>query len=367
MKLRYKILNSFLALIGLAVVALMLTVSYTADCGPPPQLAAGTDSMKAVRFRCYGPPDVLEFAEVEKPIAAADELLIKVHAAAVNPYDWHNMRGSPYLMRLGAGVGAPEDTALGVDFAGTVEAVGKDVEGFAPGDEVFGGVSGSFGEYVAWPVSRSIVHIPEGVSFEQAAAAPIAALTALQALRDQAELTSGQKVLINGASGGVGTFAVQIAKSMGLEVAGVCSTRNVAMVRSLGADRVFDYTKENYTESNEQFDAIIDMVGNHSISDNRKVLKETGSLVMVGGPKGNWIAPMINPLKALIVSPFVDQRIGMFIAQFDADDLQEIGRLMASGEVKAVIDRRFTLDEVADAIRHSEKGRARGKIVIDLQ
>jgi NADPH:quinone reductase-like Zn-dependent oxidoreductase len=256
---------------------------------------------------------------------------------------------------------------MGVDFAGTIEAVGKNVKRFKPGDEVFGGRSGAFAEYVAVPEDRALVLKPANMTFEQAASVPIAAITALQALRDKGKIESGQKVLINGASGGVGTFAVQIAKSFGAEVTGVCSTRNLEMVRSIGADHVIDYKKEDYTESGKQYDLIIDMVGNHGLLANRKALEPDGILVLVGGAKGNWLAPLMGPIKALVLSPFVDQELGMILAQLRKDDLAILGKLMQAGKVTPVIDRRYRLSEVPAAIRYSEKGHARGKIIIDLK
>ncbi|MGH8223741.1 MAG: NAD(P)-dependent alcohol dehydrogenase [Woeseiaceae bacterium] len=322
--------------------------------------------MKAIVHRCYGSPDVLELLDIEKPIPADNEVLVKVRAASVNPLDWHYMRGSPVIMRLDSGLAAPENTRLGVDFAGIVEAVGKDVERFEPGDEVFGGRTGAFAEYVTVREDRAIVPKPASVSFGQAAALPIAAVTALQALRDKGRVQAGQKVLINGASGGVGTFAVQIARSFGAEVTGVCSTRNVEMVRSIGADHVIDYTQENFTESGQQYDLIIDNVGNHPLLDVRRVLKPDGILVIVGGPDGRWIGPLMNPLKAYLLSPFVSQELTLFLAQLSQQDLTVLGELMEAGKLTPVIDRRYRLSEVPAAIAYSEEGRARGKIIIDL-
>ena len=353
--------------LAVAISSLALVLSHTSACGPAPAVSDETELMKAIVYRCYGSPDVLEFEDVEKPTPADNEVLVKVHAASVNPLDWHYMRGSPYLMRLGTGLGAPKDSRLGVDFAGTVEAVGKNVTRFKPGDEVFGGRSGAFAEYVIVPDDRALALKPSNVTFEQAASAPIAAITALQALRDKGQLKPGQKVLINGASGGVGTFAVQIAKSFGAEVTGVCSTRNVEMVRSIGADHVVDYTKEDYTESGQLYDLIIDNVGNHSLLANRRVLNPDGIFVIIGGPKGNWLAPLMNPIKALMLSPFVGQEFVMLLAKMDKDDLTILGNLMEAGKVTAVIDRRYRLSEVPAAIRYSEEGHARGKIVIDLE
>lgn len=367
MKLRYKIVNGILIVLALALSSLAVVLSYESDCEPAPAVAGDPELMQAITYRCYGSPDILQLEDVEKPTPADNEVLVRVRAAAVNPLDWHYMRGSPYIMRLGTGIGAPRDTRLGVDFAGTVEAVGSDVTRFKPGDEVFGGRAGAFGEYVVVPEDRALTLKPANVTFAQAAAVPIAAITALQALQDKGQLQPGQKVLINGASGGVGTFAVQIARSMGAEVTGVCSTRNVDMVRALGADHVFDYKKENYTESGNQYDLIIDMVGNHSLSANRRVMTPDGIMVLVGGAKGDWLAPLLGPLKAMLYSPFVDQTFVMLLARLDQDDLQALGDLMRAGEMTPVIDRSYGLSEVADAIRYSEEGHARGKIVIDVE
>ena len=313
--------------------------------------------------------EVLKLEEIERPSPADDELLVKVHAAAANPLDWHYMRGTPYVMRLmGAGLGAPEDLRTGVDFAGTVEAVGKDVTLFKPGDEVFGGRSGAFAEYVTVRENRNVVVKPANLTFEQAAAVPVAAITALQALRDKGKIQPGQKVLINGASGGVGTFAVQLAKSFGAEVTGVCSTRNVELVRSLGADHVIDYTKDDYTKSAQRYDVILDNVGNHSLLDNRRVLNPNGIFVIVGGPKhGQWIGALTGPIKAALLSPFVSQEFVMFLADLNKEDLAILGDLMQAGKVTPVIDRRFSLSEVPVAIRYLETGRARGKVVIALE
>ena len=365
MKRRYKIAGGFVVFIAIAVSALAVVLSYDSACGPAPQLAAGSRTMEAVVYRCYGSADVLRIEAIEKPAPGDDELLVRVRAAAVNPLDWHFMRGSPYIMRLGSGVGRPTDTSLGVDFAGTVEAVGKDVERFEPGDEVFGGAAGAFGEYVTIQETGAVAHKPTGLAFEQAAAMPIAAVTALEALRDKSNVQPGDRVLINGASGGVGTFAVQIAKAFGAEVHGVCSTRNVEMVRSLGADHVFDYTQENYTEGTGTFDVIIDLVGNHSVAANRRVLAPDGALVLVGGPKGNWVGPLKRPIEAAIASLFEDeQQLVTLLASMRQEDLITLAELARSGKVTPVIDRRYTLAQVPEAIRYSESGRARGKIIV---
>lgn len=367
MKLRYKIVNGILIFSGVAIASLALVLSHTAACGSAPEISDESESMQAIMYRCYGSPDVLKLEAVEKPTPADDEVLVKVHAAAVNPLDWHYMRGLPYFIRLGSGLGAPKDSRMGVDFAGTVETVGSDVTRFKPGDEVFGGRSGAFAEYVIVPEDRAVTLKPSNVTFEEAASVPIAALTALQALRDKGQLKPGQKVLINGASGGVGTFAVQIAKSLGAEVTGVCSTRNVDMVRSIGADHVFDYKNENYTESGKFYDLIIDNVGNHSLLANKRVLKPGGTLVMIGGSSGNWLGPLMRPIKSLMLSPFVDEQFALLLAQLTQEDLTILGELMQTGKVIPVIDRRYALSEVPDAIRYSEEGHARGKIIVNLE
>jgi NADPH:quinone reductase-like Zn-dependent oxidoreductase len=359
-----RIVGGLVALLVVAVAALALVISRTSDCPPPEGASLDAEMMTAVIYRCYGSPDVLEVTEVEKPVPADNEVLVKVRAASVNPLDWHYMRGSPYLMRLSSGLGKPDDPRMGVDFAGTVEAVGSRVMRFKPGDEVFGRGDGAFAEYVVVSEERGVVHKPADVSFEQAAAVPIAAITALQALRDKGELKAGQKVLINGASGGVGTYAVQIAKAMGAEVHGVCSTRNLELVRSLGADHVWDYRNEDYTESGETYDLIVDMVGNHSILKNSRVLSDNGKLVLVGGPKGNWIAPLKRPIAAMILSPFVSQELELLLARINKGDLKQLAEYLESGAMRSVIDQEFALDEVPDAIRYSEAGRARGKIII---
>ena len=368
MKLRYKIANGFLIVLALAIVSLAVVLGHTSACGPAPAVSDGSELMKAVVYRCYGPPEVLVLEEIEKPTPGDGEVLVKVHAASVNPLDWHYMRGAPYIMRLSSGLGAPDSISMGADYAGVVEAVGKDVTRFKPGDEVFGARSGAFGEYVTVGENRAIVMKPANVSFEQAAAVPVAAITALQALRDKGQVKPGHKVLINGASGGVGTYAVQIAKSFGAEVTGVCSTRNVEMVKSIGADHVIDYTKDDYTEGGQLYDVIIDNVGNHSLLANTRVLTPDGVIVLVGGGgEGDWIGPLIRPLTALLLSPFVDQELANILAQLRQDDLVILAGLMESGQMKSVIDSRFGLDEVPEAIGHSEEGHARGKIIVTVE
>ncbi len=367
MKWIVRILLAVVALAAVALSALAFTISRTEQCGPPPAAEVAGESMRAVRYRCYGAPEeVLELAQLERPQPGPEELLVRVHRAAVNPLDWHYMRGSPYFMRLQSGLGRPDDTRLGVDFAGTVVAVGDAVTRFRPGDAVFGGAAGAFAEYLLVRQDRAVAPLPEGVSFDQAAGVAIAGVTALQALQDRGRLQPGERVLINGASGGVGTFAVQIARAMGAEVYGVCSGRNAERVLKLGATRVFDYKKEDYTESGLTFDLILDLVGNHSMLANRRVMAPTGRMVVVGGPKGDWVGPMSGPLSAMAVSPFVEQEFLPFLATLSGDALEELGRMMAAGQVTPAIDRHFPLDDIAEAISYSETGRARGKILIDV-
>ena len=367
MTLRKKILSVVLLLIvgTLAVLAVML--SHDAPCGAAQPLPANTPSMKAAVYRCYGSPDVVKLESVSKPTLEDDRMLVKVHAASVNPLDWHYMRGKPYFMRVASGMGIPEDIRLGVDFAGTVEAVGKSVQQFKPGDAVFGGADGSFAEYVQVRAAGSVAAKPANLTFEQAAAVPIAAVTALQALRDVGKLQAGQKVLVNGASGGVGTFAVQIAKALGAEVTAVCSTRNVATARSIGADRVIDYTQEDFTKGAQRYDLIIDNVGSHSLSDYRHVLTPKGILVMVGAPSDEpWLGPLSASIKAALFSPFVSQKLSFFLADLNHDDLNTLAQLAAAGKLTPVIDRRYPLDETAAAIGYVEAGHARGKVVITV-
>ncbi len=323
--------------------------------------------MKAIVYYNYGSPDVLKYEEIERPTPADDEVLIRVRAASVNPYDWHFMRGTPYFVRIVAGLRKPKVTRLGVDVAGQVEAGGRNVTQFKPGDEVFGTCHGAFADYACTSESK-LVTKPDNVTFEQAASVPIAALTALQGLRDKGQIQPGQKVLINGAAGGVGTFAVQIAKSFGADVTGVCSTRNVDMVRSIGADHVIDYTQEDFTKSGQHYDLILDSIGKHSLSACRRVLNPKGIYVMVGGPAGRWmIGALARVLTALVWSRFVSQKLVMCFARPSRADLTVMQELMKAGKVIPVIDRRYKLSEVPEAIRYLEEGHARGKVVISVE
>ena len=333
------------------------------DCG---RLAATQgESMKAIVYCDYGPPDVLKLETIAKPVPNDTQVLVKVRAASVNPFDWHFMRGEPYIMRMGNGLRKPASTRLGVDFSGTVEAVGKNITQFKPGDEVFGGKMGAFAEYVCIS-ERFLVPKPENMTFEQVGTVQIAGLTALQSLRDKGKLQPGQKVLINGASGGVGTFAVQIAKVLGAHVTGVCSTRNVDMVRSLGADHVVDYTKEDFTKGAERYDLIVDLVGNHGLLTVRRALTPNGKYVMVGGKKGRWLAPMDTVIRAFMLKPFVSQEMGFMISSVNKEDLTFLRDLMQSGKLTPVIDKTYPLSQVPEAIAYLETGRARGKVAITL-
>jgi len=322
--------------------------------------------MKAAVFTRYGPPDVVQITDVEKPVPKDDEVLIKVRAASVNAGDWHIMRGTPYLLRVMVGLRKPKITRLGMDVAGQVEAVGRNVTQFKPGDEVFGACRGAFAEYACTSES-SLVTKPNNVTFEQAGSVPVAALTALQGLRNKGQIQPGQKLLINGAAGGVGTFAVQIAKWFGADVTGVCSTRNVEMVGSIGADRVVDYTREDFTKGTQRYDLIFDSVGNHSLSACRRVLNPKGIYIVNGGPNGRWMGPLTRGIRARVLSRFVSQNLVMFLTKRSQEDLALMHELMRAGKVTPVIDRSYTLSEVGEAIRYLEEGHARGKVVITLE
>jgi NADPH:quinone reductase-like Zn-dependent oxidoreductase len=323
--------------------------------------------MKAIMYCDYGLAN-LNLKDIEKPTPADNEVLVKIHAASVNPADGIYRGGA----RVVTGLRKPKVTRLGNDFAGTVEAVGKDVTKFKPGDEVFGGRNGAFAEYVCVRENRAIALKPANMTFEQAASVPIAATTALQGLRDKGKIQPGQKVLVNGASGGVGTFAVQIAKSYGADVTGVCSTRNLEMARSIGADQVVDYTKEDFTKSGQYYDLLFDNIGNHSFSERKRILNPNGICVMVGvggsGASGGQIMGVLaGELNAYIRSRFVSQKFGTFLAQLNQKDLKTLGDLMQSGKMTPVIDKKYTLSEVPDALKYLEQGHARGKVVITVE
>jgi NADPH:quinone reductase-like Zn-dependent oxidoreductase len=319
--------------------------------------------MKAAVYTRYGPPDVVQITDVEKPVPKDNEVLIKVRAASVNPLDWHLMRGKPYIGRLLFGLLKPKVTRLGRDVAGQVEAVGRNVTQFKPGDEVFGACRGAFAEYVC-AIEDKLAPKPANISFEDAAAVPVAAISALQGLRDKGRIQRGHKVLVDGASGGVGTFAVQIAKSFGAEVTAVCSTRNVDTARSIGADHVIDYTREDFTQSGQRYDLIIAANAYHSIFDYRRALSQDGNYVMVGGGWAQSLqAMLLGPLLSLIGS----KKMCFFITKINKKDLVLLKDLLEAGKVTPVIDRNYPLSEVPEAIRYLEVGHARGKVVITVE
>ena len=368
--LRRRILWSVPGVLAIAIAVFAFLLSNESACKPGVAPPAGVATMKAVVRRCYGPPDVLTLEEIEKPVPTDGRVLVKVHAASVNPADWHFVRGEPYIIRLDFGFGAPKNPRVGIDFAGTVEAVGKSVTKFKPGDEVFGGANGALAEYLTIAEDGNLALKPAGVSFEQAAAVNVAGLTALQTLRDRAGVKPGQKVLINGASGGVGTFAVQIAKHLGAEVTGVSSTRNLELVRSLGADHVIDYTQEDFTRDDVRYDVIMDNVVNRGILEMRRVLAPAGKLMLIGGggiDASPWYGAFKAPIKALVVSWFVDQDMAMFISHHSGEDLATLADLMQQGKVGPVIDRTYRLSEAAEAMRYLETGRARGKVIVTVE
>ncbi len=333
----------------------------------PPLVRPEVLPMKAAIYTRFGPPDVIRIMDVEEPVPKDDEILIKIRAASVNPLDWHFLRGTPRLGRVVFGLVKPRHPRLGVDVAGQVEAVGRNVTRLEPGDEVFGVCKGAFAEKTCASESE-LVTKPDRISFEQAAGVPIAALTALQGLRDHGRLQPGQKVLVNGAAGGVGTFAVQIARALGANVTGVCSTRNVELVRSIGADQVVDYTREDFAGSGRRFDLLFDCVGNRSLSACRRVLTPKGTYVGIGGggPDTSSFRLVSAAITQMLLSRFVSQRLRGFIAKARQEDLAALRDLMTSGEVTPVIDRRFPLSNLADAIRYQEAGHARGKVIITM-
>jgi NADPH:quinone reductase-like Zn-dependent oxidoreductase len=371
MKLKRILMWSALAVVLVIFLGVTwLFISYwrsTNDCEK--LLASPGVRMKAVIYCDYGKADVLRLADLAKPVPNDSQLLVRVRAASVNPYDWHFIRGTPYLMRLGIGLRKPKNSRLGVDFAGTVEAVGKNVTEFKPGDEVYGGKTGAFAQYVC-ATEKGVVRKPQNLTFEQAGSVQIAGMTALQALRKFAAVQPGQRVLINGASGGVGTFAIQIGKALGAHVTAVCSGRNVELVRALGADEVIDYTKEDFAQSGKQWDAILDNVPNHSLSDCRRSLAANGKYIMIGGggpEDGRWIGPFARVIKLMLLEPFVKQEMRMMMSEPTKDDMTYLRDLMQAGKVRPVIDRAYPLSQIADAVRYLEKGHARGKVVITVE
>jgi len=357
-------------LVALILAFLVGFIAYwrsTNDCDH--NTGAPANPMKAVVHCEYGGPEVLTLADVEKPVPTDNQVLVRVHAASLNPLDL-TIRG-PLLLRPISGMRKPKDTRLGVDYAGTVEAVGKNVLQFKPGDEVFGGKNGAVAEYVCVLADRAVTLKPANMTFEQAASVPVAALTALQGLRDKGKIKVGQKVLVNGASGGVGTFAVQIAKSFGAEVTAVCSTRNVDMVRSIGADYVIDYTKEDFTKTDQRYDLIFDLVGNHSFPERRRILNPNGVCVMAGLGGAGWhdgmAGRLLGELNAYVGSWFVSQKFIAYIAEFNKADMANLGDLMRDGKMTPVIDKTYKLSDVRAALGYLETGHARGKVVITVE
>jgi len=368
-----RILKWIVRIVFVLLIVLLVFVAYwrsTNDCDKK-NAAAPTNPMKAIVYCDYGVAN-LKLEDIEKPVPNDDQILVKVRAVSVNPYDWHFIEGTPKFMRaMIGGLRKPKDIRIGVDFAGTVETVGKNVTQYKPGDEVFGGSTGAFAQYLCRRATGSVAPKPAGLTFEQAASINIAGITALQGVRDKGKVQPGQKVLINGASGGVGTFAVQIAKSFGADVTGVCSSRNLDLVQSLGADHVIDYTKEDFTKSDQRYDVILDNVANRSLSECRHVLTPNGRFVLIGGGGANeqgLIGPLALPIKAMVYSWFVPQKMGMMMAQPSTQDLTLLAEMVQSGKLKTVIDRTYkSLSEVPDAIRYLEEGHARGKVVITVE
>jgi len=364
--LKWTVCTIFVALIIWGFVAYWTS---TNDCER--NAASPANPMKAVVYCDYGINN-LNVQEIEKPTPTDDQVLVRVHAASLNPLDGHFVRGMWLARLMGGGLRKPKDTRLGVDYAGTVEAVGKNVTQFKPGDEVFGGRNGALAQYICPRADRAIALKPANMSFEQASSVGVAAITALQGLRDKGHVQAGQKVLINGASGGVGTFAVQIAKSLGADVTGVCSTRNVDLVRSLGADHVIDYTKEDFTKGDRRYDVIFDNVQNHTFSERRSVLTPNGICVLVGLGGAGWHADtqthLIRSFTTPLMSKFTNQKFTFFVAQLNHDDLAFLGDLMQSGKVTPVIDKTYkSLGEVKDGLEYLEEGHARGKVVIAVE
>jgi len=364
--LKWTVCTIFVALIIWGFVAYWTS---TNDCER--NAASPANPMKAVVYCDYGINN-LNVQEIEKPTPTDDQVLVRVHAASLNPLDGHFVRGMWLARLMGGGLRKPKDTRLGVDYAGTVEAVGKNVTQFKPGDEVFGGRNGALAQYICPRADRAIALKPANMSFEQASSVGVAAITALQGLRDKGHVQAGQKVLINGASGGVGTFAVQIAKSLGADVTGVCSTRNVDLVRSLGADHVIDYTKEDFTKGDQRYDVIFDNVQNHTFSERRRVLTPNGICVLVGLGGAGWHADtqthLIRSFTTPLMSKFTNQKFTFFVAQLNHDDLAFLGDLMQSGKVTPVIDKTYkSLGEVKDGLEYLEGGHARGKVVIAVE
>jgi NADPH:quinone reductase-like Zn-dependent oxidoreductase len=334
------------------------------DDGPETATARET-TMKAIVHSRYGAPDVLELNDIDQPVINDDAVLVRVRAAAVGKGDWLTVGGLPYIARMRYGLRQPKHPVPGFDVAGRIEAVGSKVRQLQSGDEVFGWCEGSFAEYASVPEGQLVLK-PTNLSFEQAAAVPISGFAALQALRDTGGVQPGQRVVIIGASGGVGSFAVQLAKAFGAEVTGVCSTKSVEMVRSIGADHVIDYTKEDFTRSGQRYDLILEMAGNRSLADLRRALTPRGTLVLVGGSGGRWFMGIGRTLRAVVVSPFVRQRLRSFFSKLRGADLVVLKEFIEAGEVTPVIDRTFPLTAAPEAISYVGERSTQGKTVITV-
>jgi NADPH:quinone reductase-like Zn-dependent oxidoreductase len=320
--------------------------------------------MKAIVKHRYGSPDVLELADVDKPSLSSDEaILVSVRATSLNAHDWHMLRGKPYLARLSEGLRAPKEAQLGLDVAGIAEEVGPAVSDVKPGDAVYGSRYGAFAEYVS---SRNMVPMPAGLTFEEAAAVPTAGLTALQGIRDKGALQAGERVLVNGAGGGVGSFAVQIARALGGEVTAVTSAKNVEMARSIGANDVVDYSREDFTRRTGRYDLILDVGGNRRLSAMRRALTPTGRIVMVAPQPGQWIGPIARIAGAIITSRLGSRPATAYLADVNRDDLLTLKELIEAGNVRPVIDRTFRFDEIPEGIRYLESGAATGKVVVTV-
>jgi NADPH:quinone reductase-like Zn-dependent oxidoreductase len=321
--------------------------------------------MKAAVRERFGRPDVVELREIEAPVPADDEVLVRIHASSINISDWYAVLGRPYVGRASMGLRGPKELRLGTDYAGQVEAVGKDVTQFRPGDEVFGARTGAWAEYVAAKEDRGIVPKPANVTFEEAAAVPVAAITALQAIRDKGQLRPGHKVLVHGASGGVGTFAVSVAKALGGEVTAVCSTKNVEIARSLGADHVVDYTQEDFSRGGERYDLLVDVAGGRSWADYKRVLDPQGTLVIVGGPRKNrLLGPLGGVIRLRLGGMLARRKVAFFLAQVNKEDMEVLRQLLEAGKLAPVVDRRFALSDIVEGLCYFGEAHPQGKVVI---
>lgn len=364
----YRITALIFAIPAALIIAGMVALSYTPTCTGNNFSAGEGSPNRAVTYYCYGSAEVLNLEALDVPAPRENQLLVRVHAASINPLEWHYLHGEPYIMRLSSGLARPADTRLGVDFAGVVEATGSGVTQFAVGDEVFGMSQGTFADYITVSQTARISKKPPNVSFEEAAGMGIAASTALIAVRDKGAIQPGQRVLVNGASGGVGTYAVQLAKYYGAHVTGVSSARNHDLVRSLGADHMIDYANEDFTETTEPYDVIIDAVGNHSLRALRRALVHDGIAVLITGPKKDpWLGPVSLSVRAALYDPLVSQQFPGVMESVPQRDMDFLAELMESGELRTVVDQRFDLSEIQAGIAYQEQGRTRGKNIVVIR